>query len=352
MNRLRRLLVASLTGLLILSGGYWILTSMAGESPFQDPALEAAVRDQLGTRGGYMPRNELEELTELDASGRGIESLAGIEMLPNLRRLDLSGNRVEDLELLLPLRRLTVLDLRDNYLVDLATVKLPSLAELPELTELVLSNNRESAHPEEPDSVRRLSDISVLSEFQALQVLNLSDNHIEDISPLSSLESMRVLNLQRNRLTEDAADALRNLPRLAQLNLRENDLRDIEALSSLSQLDYLNLHSNERIDSIVPIAALTNLKTLILRGVPLGGEEGVLRELAHLQRLNVRDTEFQDLTVLVDLMERGALQNRPEDNVFAEIDIRENAVGSAEAYQVLEPYWANIAVRHPEELPE
>lgn len=352
MKRLRRLLIGSIASLLILTASYWVLTSLVQESPFADQALEAAVRDQLGTRGGYIPRNELEGLTELDASGRGIESLEGIEMLPNLRRLNLSGNRVEDVEPLTSLTRLTMLDVQDNYIANLEAVNFHRLADLPELSELVLRNNRESAHPEDPDGVRRISDISVLSEFRSLEVLDLANNHVEDISPLSRLESLRVLNLQGNRLTENALEPLRDLARLEHLNLRENDLRELDPLSSLGQLEYLNLHSNDRIDSIVPIASLTTLRTLILRGVSIDGQEGILRELTSLERLNVRDTGLRDLSALVNLMERGALQDRPEDDVFAEVDIRENPIESTEAYHVLEPYWANIAQRHPEELPE
>ncbi|MFW5828114.1 MAG: leucine-rich repeat domain-containing protein, partial [Alkalispirochaeta sp.] len=341
MKRLRRLLIGSVASLLILTASYWVLTSLVQESPFADQALEAAVRDQIGTRGGYIPRNELEGLTELDASGRGIESLEGIEMLPNLRRLNLSGNRVEDVEPLTSLTRLTMLDVQDNYIANLEAVNFHRLADLPELSELVLRSNRESAHPEDPDGVRRISDISVLSEFRSLEVLDLANNHVEDISPLSRLESLRVLNLQGNRLTENALEPLRDLARLEHLNLRENDLRELDPLSSLGQLEYLNLHSNDRIDSIVPIASLTALRTLILRGVSVDGQEGIFRELTNLERLNLRDTGLRDLSALVNLMERGALQDRPEDDVFAEVDIRENPIESTEAYHVLEPYWAN-----------
>ncbi|MFP4374322.1 MAG: leucine-rich repeat domain-containing protein [Spirochaetaceae bacterium] len=352
MRRLRRLLVGCVLGLVVLTAGYWILTLLVGESPFRDEGLEAAVRDQLGTRGSYIPPSELEGLAELDASERGIESLEGIETLPNLRRLDLGRNRVADLGPIAALPRLAALDVRDNYIADLESVNMDSLSELSELTELILRNNRESAHPEEPDNIERISDIGVLAEFPALEVLDLRNNHVEDVSALSGLETLRILDLRGNRLMEDAVEALGSLERLEHLNLRDNDLRDIDALSSLVQLEYLNLHSNHRIDSILPIAPLSGLKTLVLRGVPVGEQAGILREMVNLERLNVRDTGIRDVSVLVDLMEQGALQDRPEDDVFAEVDIRENPLGPPDAYRALEPYWDNIAVRHPEELPE
>lgn len=352
MRQLRRLLIGSLLALVLFSGGYLILTYLVRESPFLDDRLEGAVREELGIRGSYIPVSELEELTELDASERGIESLEGIKHLPNLRRLNLGGNRIGDLRPLTSLSLLTALDLRDNYISDLEAVHLGSLAELPELSELSLRNNRDSAHPEEPDNFKHISDISPISLLLSLEFLDLRNNHVEEIAALRELESLRFLDLRGNRLTEDAVVVLGSLRRLESLNVRDNDLRDISSLSSLEQLEYLNLHSNSRIESVLPLSGLSGLKTLIARGVPIGEEARVLRELINLERLNVRETGLQDLTVLAELMEQGALQDRPKENIFAEVDIRENPIGEVEEYAVLKPYWKNIAVRHPEELPE
>lgn len=351
MRRLKRLLIGSLLSLILFSGAYLILTLLVQESPFLDDRLEAAVREELDVRGSYIPVSEMEGLTELDASERGIESLEGIENLPNLRRLNLGGNRIDDLRPLTKLSRLVAIDLRNNFISDLEAVHLASLAELSDLSELSLRNNRDSAPPENPGNFNRISDISPIAQLSTLEILDLRNNHVEEIEPLGELEALRRLDLRGNRLTENALDVLGSIRRLEYLNVRDNDLRDISALSSLEQLEYLNLHSNGRIESIVPLSGLTGLKTLIARGVPIEDEAGILRELIELERLNVRDTGLRDLSVLAELMEQGALQDRPQENVFAEVDIRENPIGAAEEYRVLEPYWENIAVRHPEELP-
>ncbi|MFW6216162.1 MAG: leucine-rich repeat domain-containing protein [Alkalispirochaetaceae bacterium] len=352
MRRLRRLLIGSLFALVVLGGGYWLLTSLVQESPFLDQRLEAAVREALGVRGSYIPVSELETLTDLDASERGIESLDGIEQLPNLRRLNLGGNRIADLRPLASLTRLAALDLRDNYISDLEEVHLGSLEELQELSELSLRNNRESAHPEEPSNFEHISDISPIARLSSLEILDLRNNHVEELSPLGELEALRFLDLRGNRLTEGAVEFLGSLRRLEHLNLRDNDIRDISSLASLEQLEYLNLHSNSRIESILPLSELTSLRNLVVREVPVGGDVAVLRELVALEALNLRDTDVRDLTVLAELMEQGALQDRPDDNVFAEVDIRENPISTPDGYELVEPYWENIAVRHPEELPE
>ncbi|MFP4432234.1 MAG: leucine-rich repeat domain-containing protein [Spirochaetaceae bacterium] len=352
MNRLRRLLIGSVLSLALLVGIYWTLTTVVRESPFVDEGLEAAVREQLGFRGSYLPVGELETLTELDASQRGIESLEGIEHLPNLRRLNFGGNRIDDFRPLTALAQLQSLDLSDNYISDIEDVHLDALAVLEELSELSLRNNRDSAHPEEPSNFERIADISPIARLSGLEILDLRNNHIEELEPLEELEALRYVDLRGNRLTEDAVGVLGSLRRLEHLNLRDNDLREISALASLERLEYLNLHSNSRIESVVPLAGLSGLRTLIAQGVPIGEDVRVLRELIDLQRLNVRDTGLRDLEVLAELMEQGALQDRPEQNIFAEVDIRENPIGEAEKYAVLKPYWQNVAVRHPEELPE
>ena len=354
MSKVRILLFAATGALVVLSGLYAVLAVTVTESAFEDPALEAAVREELNARGGHIPRGDLERLTELDASELGIESLEGIDSAPNLTNLNLRGNRIDDLRPLAGLERLQSLNLRDNNIQDLNDVHVSALSELPELVELSLRHNRGPSHPETPDDHRRISDISALADLTGLEVLDLRDNHIENVSALSRLEALRELDLRNNRLTEDAVSPLSALVRLEHLNLRNNDLRDISALSANTSLRYLNIHSNENIETVVPLSSLSGLETLIARRVPIGTDAGVLRELTSLTRLNVRETGIEDLTFLADLMELGALQDRPQQGVFAEVDILENPVedsGSGSGYRVLEPWWDNIAVRSPQVLP-
>lgn len=359
MNRVRRLLLITAFGLAVFTGLYVMLTAFTTTQTFADAGLEAAVRDALEVRGGYIPRNDLERLTELDASARGIESLDGLDSMPNLVRLDLRDNRVRDLSPIAELPRLQALSLRDNNIVDLHAANLTALAQLPELRELNLRHNRGPSHPEQPDEHDRISDLTALSEFNGLELLDLRDNHIEDISPLAELERLQHLDLRDNRLSENAITKLSALYRLEHLNLRNNNLRELSGIAELGGLRYLNLHSNTGLESIVPLVGLTGLEELILRNVPIGDEVQVLAEFRSLRRLNLRGTGVRDLTVLADLMAEGALQDDPDTGIYAELDIRENPVSQPAAggepdnsgYRVLDEYWENIARRHPQELP-
>ncbi len=357
MRRVWALFIASLAALVVLSIVYLFAAAGSDAVEFADDGLEAAVREAVGEEAEFVTPAQLERMTELDASERGIERLDGIEQLPNLAVLDLRGNLVEDLSPLSQLERLRVLNLRENGIVDLAAAGVESLAGLPELQVLNLRHNRGPSHPERPDEHERISDLTALSALTGLVELDLRDNHIEDVAPLAELERLRRLDLRENRIHDDGVAPLAALRQLDHLNVRGNYLNDISPLSEITTLRYLNIHSNEAVESIVPLAGLAGLETLIMRGVPAGDEVQVLAELRELRRLNVRDAGIRDLTPIAELMRDGALQDRPEDGIHAEVDIRENPIsespeGSPAGYRVLADYWENVSRRFPRALPE
>ncbi len=109
---------------------------------FADAGLEAAVRYELGKPFGFIQRTELLGIVELDASSRDIQSLQGIENLPNLLKLDLSNNAVANLNPLSTLINLTILNLDSNRVTSISP-----LAGLFNLDELYLTNLYATSHP-------------------------------------------------------------------------------------------------------------------------------------------------------------------------------------------------------------
>ncbi|MEE2963160.1 MAG: protein kinase [Acidobacteriota bacterium] len=81
---------------------------------FPDTNLEAAVREALGQADGPLTRRDLETLTELDAEleaeGREIQELTGLEYCGNLTWLNLDNNQITDLAPLAGLTQLIWLD--------------------------------------------------------------------------------------------------------------------------------------------------------------------------------------------------------------------------------------------------
>jgi len=64
-----------------------------------DPNLETALREALGIPAAPLTQADLETLTRLDLSNRGITDLTGLECATNLRVLNLRGNNFADLNL-------------------------------------------------------------------------------------------------------------------------------------------------------------------------------------------------------------------------------------------------------------
>ena len=56
---------------------------------FENPQIESLVRDALEKPTGGISQHQLLTIVKLDASGRNLTSLNGIELMPNLAELDL-----------------------------------------------------------------------------------------------------------------------------------------------------------------------------------------------------------------------------------------------------------------------
>ena len=96
--------------------------SLTQKLAFPDSQLEKAVRRTAGKASGALTHADVKALVELDASGRGISNLRGIEALTSLTVLGLMNNRISNAAPLSKLTKLTVLDLRNNKVRDFSPV--------------------------------------------------------------------------------------------------------------------------------------------------------------------------------------------------------------------------------------
>jgi hypothetical protein len=103
---------------------------------FTDPLLEGTVRDALAQPTGPILLTDVARITKVEANGRGIANLAGIEQLTGLTTLRLNENAITDLGPLAPLTQLSVLELLGNTITDIRP-----LAPLTNLYALVLGRN-------------------------------------------------------------------------------------------------------------------------------------------------------------------------------------------------------------------
>jgi Leucine-rich repeat (LRR) protein len=394
-----------LLGIIVLFG--LLITAARADKvvTFTDPQLEAAIRDTLDKPVKPLFQSDLNKITYLDASGKNIENLGGIEHLSTLVVLDLSGNLIKDITPLKALRHLSELNLSRNDITDLNELNFNVLANIP-IKVLNLEENQIDNLTSLQSLVNlheldlrgnRIIDVSPLGNLKLLVELDLRDNNITDIKLLSALYELEYLNLHSNNnissvlplenltrleslilenvsLGEDVhilsnmehltrlnianskvsdISSVHNLTGLTYLNLGGNDITDLSFLSSLTNLEYLNIHSNLRIQSVIPLEKLTRLETLIMTNVPIGSDIHALREMKNLKYLNIRNCGVTSTNVLGDLMKAGALQDNYDRNSRAYIDLRDNPISleSTDLYAPIRPYWENNKQRDPFKLP-
>jgi Leucine-rich repeat (LRR) protein len=298
---------------------------------FADPNLEAAVREALGISEGPLFVEDLEQLYTLNASGREIKDLSGLEYCVNLMSLVLEYNEITDLGPLTTLSNLQSLNLNDNAVSDTAALAtltgltrlylggntlddedLARLKGLTNLTYLVMDRNQVSDLSPLVDLTQLrslvlndndISDLSPLQGLANLSGLELYNNYISDISPLAGLTNLRVLYLYSNTISDIAP--LANLTNLERLVLDYNDIIDISALQGLVNLEVLYLNEN-RISSLEPLGGLSKLKILVLDSNAIS-DISALAGLQGLTDLYLGQNQISDISALANLLELSSL---------------------------------------------
>ena len=187
------------------------------EVAFADSALEAVIREVLGIPDAPLRTSDLVGVEEVQASSRGIASIAGIEYCVSLIRLGIRGNAITGLGPLAGLARMTDLDASDNDIVDIQ-----ALAGLSSMVNLSLGGNA-------------VSDLSPLQSFERLNVLYLNGNQISSITPLAGCTRLNHLFLSSNLISD--LGPLTGLIYLASLDLSYNAITDLAPLVANAGLD-------------------------------------------------------------------------------------------------------------------
>lgn len=262
---------------------YVVSASFEAEEPvfFADPNLEAAIREAIDVVERPIYPSDLEGLTYLDASVRGIRDLTGLEHCTDLTHLFLEYNQIDDVSPLAGLINLTQLWLEGNQIIDVYP-----LANLTRLTELFLGRNE-------------ISDISALADLTNLTFLHLGKgrNQISDISPIANLTKLTHLNLGGNQISD--ISPLSSLTELTFLRIFENQISDLSALENLTKLNHLHLGVN-RISDVSPLANLTSLRLLDLWGNGMS-DISPLAGLTDLESLHLSYNQISDISPLANL---------------------------------------------------
>ena len=146
--------------------------SASADSPFPDKNLEAAIRDVLKHEPKVQLTDEkLLDIYFLEAPGKDIKDLTGLEKCKNLALIKLTKNKISDLKPLKDLANLQSLDLAGNEIKDISP-----LAGLKSLQYIELSGNK-------------IEKIDALKDLTNLNAIYLGNNQIKDLSPLAALHA-------------------------------------------------------------------------------------------------------------------------------------------------------------------
>jgi len=262
---------------------------------FKDANLKAAVEQALGKTDPNA--TDMLALTSLDAMGRGITDLTGLEYATELTVLNLSDNRISDISALEGLVNLSSLHLDANQVTDVSALAglvhltflnltlnsihdVSTLVGLAELETVLLGRNPISDVGFLAGKMKltrlglgynAITDISVLSQLTNLEVVELYELQISDFSALSGLTKLKHLVIYHNVVSLSDISALAGLAGLEWLDLGGNQISDVSALAGMANLKWLDLHWN-RISDISALAGMTILTRLNLKANPLNAQ--------------------------------------------------------------------------------
>jgi len=257
---------ALLVGACVAGAVLWRL-AVAEAVAFPDPNLEAAIRQALDMPEGMLTRADLARLKSLEAVGRGISDLSGLEHCTHLTLVELTNNNLSDIT---PLERLIMLEtvwLSMNQISDItplehhpnvhaialdwnAVADIRPLSTLRQLKQLNLNSNT-------------VATLEPLRDLTHLQTIEISDNPLSDLRTLATFAELRTLNLDDLRSPD--LTAIADLRSLERLQVARSNVTDISALSALENVNVLWLHANN-IGDIDALRSLHKLSELILSG--------------------------------------------------------------------------------------
>ncbi|MFZ1685683.1 MAG: leucine-rich repeat domain-containing protein [Candidatus Zixiibacteriota bacterium] len=223
----------------ILSNCPWGVCFDNFEVTMADSSLEDLLRFYLGKPDSALRRFDLLTLTTLNAPGRHIGTLSGLEYCKRLQSFNLWNNAVHDFTPLLGLTQLTELRIGYNGITDIGL-----LASMTQIKVLHLNANS-------------IEDITALTNLNGLEELNLTANRIWILTPLSGKANLKRLYLDGNQIV--FVNALYNLSGIEKLDLSRNQITDVSLLlynSGLGAGDSLWLTDNplgaSSIDTVLP----------------------------------------------------------------------------------------------------
>jgi len=203
-----------------LTKAYASTSTPQAASIIKDKNLENVIRKEIKKPKGNLTMADLARVKKLNAAGKGIKDLKGIENCYNIVDLRLENNKFTEINMLCS--------------------GIGSIRGLEKIKTLCLDNNS-------------IGDIGSLMTLNSLENLSINSCMVEDISPLSSIGGLSVLRMEGNRISD--ISPLAELTELSEVYMRNNQITDIRALAGKTKLIALTLDT-DLVTDLTPIADL------------------------------------------------------------------------------------------------
>ena len=267
--------------------------SAEAETGKTESPASAEISSDAGTE---KPSDPNEELTFADpALEKAIRTSLGLkDDQPITRRIALGteklklggggkedSDKISDLSGLSEFLNLKVLEAPTNNITSLE-----ELAGLTKLEKLLLESNQ-------------ISDLAPLAGLFRLRTLEIAKNKITDLSPIYVLDNVELLDVNENQIT--SIKGIGGMRKINTLRVSKNQIQDISPVGELNDLVHLSFGYN-RVEDISVLYDLPMMKVLTMSGNQIR-DIGPVLQMQELNWLEVAGNPIDDETVFDRLPE-------------------------------------------------
>ncbi len=207
----------------------------------------------------------------------------------------------------------------------------------PEVTEVTFEDAalaafiRQELNIASTDKITR-GDLSKLTNLTIRGVLT----EVKSLKGIEYATELTTVDFGGNQVTD--LTPVKDLKKVTYLRFNETPVTDLSPLKDYTTLTYFNCNQAGGVADISALVKNTGLQEMILRGNPIG-DKGLetIANFTKLHRLNLRQTGITNVTVLGQLMSKGALLKSTAGYLDgdSELDLRGNSIAS---YSPIESY--------------
>ncbi|MEN8119917.1 MAG: leucine-rich repeat domain-containing protein [Bacteroidota bacterium] len=215
------------------------------------------------------------KITELDLSGKEINSIAPLNRLSQLQKLDISNTNISDLY---PLRNLNKMEVLKCQSTNVNTID--ALQYMSKLRNLNIDYTKVSdiQSLENMDSLKsfsfqytKITDLEPIAYLENIENLRLSGNKVASLTDLSEYEKVKVLQIDNTKLS--SLKGIEKMKSLERISFSSTAVTDLSILKKIKSLKVVHFDSTK-------VASLESIEGLELNTVYCDNS-GITKKMAN-----------------------------------------------------------------------